>query len=45
MIRDTSSLMVGQYFKRRRELTEVVVVAASGVGIAVMPVAVRELAA
>merc|ERR550519_1024774 len=32
MARDTSTLMVGQYFKRRREMVEVLLVAASGLG-------------
>ena len=43
MIRDTAALMVGQYFKRRREAVEVVVVAASGVGVAVMSALVFEV--
>ncbi|XP_043216970.1 monocarboxylate transporter 2-like [Amphibalanus amphitrite] len=36
MTRDASTLMVGQYFKRRRELVETVVLSGSGVGLAVM---------
>ncbi len=42
MTRDTATLMVGQYFKRRRELVEVVTVAATGVGVAVMSVFIME---
>ena len=37
MIRDTSVIMVGQYFKRRRELVEIVVLSGTGLGIAFMP--------
>ncbi|XP_037079519.1 uncharacterized protein LOC119100537 [Pollicipes pollicipes] len=36
MTRDASTLMVGQYFKRRRELVETVVMSGSGVGLALM---------
>ena len=36
MTRDASTLMVGQYFKRRRELVETVVMSGSGVGLAIM---------
>ena len=35
-VRDTSTLMVGQYFKRRREIMEVMLVSASGLGLCVM---------
>ena len=42
MVRDTSHLMVAQYFKRRREVVEVVVVAASGLGITTMSHLLRE---
>jgi len=34
--REAASLMVGQYFKRRREAVEVLLVAASGLGVSVM---------
>ncbi|XP_076623740.1 uncharacterized protein LOC143343082 [Colletes latitarsis] len=34
--RDCSTLMVAQYFKRRRELVEIFIVSGSGLGIAVM---------
>ena len=43
MVRDTSTLMVGQYFKRKRETVEVIVVAASGVGIAAMSAFIMEV--
>jgi len=36
LTRDASSLMVGQYFKRKRELVEIVVVSGSGIGILLM---------
>ena len=36
MTRDTATLMVGQYFKRKREIMEIVMVSASGVGLWVM---------
>ncbi len=42
MTRDTATLMVGQYFKRRRELVEMVTVASTGAGVAVMSVFVME---
>jgi hypothetical protein len=45
MVRDTATLMVGQYFKRRRELVEVVLVSASGLGCALMSYYVREVTA
>ena len=35
-VRDTSILMVGQYFKRRREVMEVMLVSASGLGLCIM---------
>jgi hypothetical protein len=38
MTRDTATLMVGQYFKRRREVVEVVGVSATGAGVAFMSV-------
>jgi len=34
MVRDSGSLMVGQYFKKRREVVEVVMCASSGLGVA-----------
>jgi len=36
MILDTSTLMVGQYFKRRRELVEIFLVSGRGIGISIM---------
>ena len=36
LTRDTSTLMVAQYFKRKREFVEILVVAASGIGITLM---------
>ncbi|KAG7155263.1 Monocarboxylate transporter 12-like 10 [Homarus americanus] len=41
MTRDSSTLMVGQYFKRRREFVEIIVVSGSGLGITVMSVFIR----
>lgn len=38
LTRDTATLMVGQYFKRRREAVEVALVGSSGVGLALMTV-------
>jgi len=35
-VRDTSTLMVAQYFKRKRESVEIVLVSASGLGISIM---------
>jgi len=35
-VRDTSTLMVAHYFKRKREAVEIVVVSASGFGISIM---------
>ena len=34
MTRDTSTLMVAQYFKRKREFVEIFILSASGVGLA-----------
>ena len=36
LTRDTSTLMVAQYFKRKREIVEMFLVAASGLGISIM---------
>lgn len=41
MTRDPATLMIGQYFKRKRELVEVILVSGSGVGIATMSAFVR----
>ena len=42
MTRDPATLMLGQYFKRKRELVEVVLVSGSGIGLAVMSVFIYE---
>ena len=36
LTRDAATLMVGQYFKRRRELVEIFLVASYGLGISLM---------
>ena len=36
MTRDAATLMVGQYFKRRRELVEIFLVSSSGLGVSLM---------
>jgi hypothetical protein len=41
LARDTSTLMVGQYFKRRREMVEIFMVAGSGFGISIMSLIMR----
>jgi hypothetical protein len=41
LARDTSTLMVGQYFKRRRELMEILLVSGSGFGISVMSLVLK----
>ncbi|KAF6211662.1 hypothetical protein GE061_012175 [Apolygus lucorum] len=41
MTRDCSTLMVAQYFKRRRELVEIFIVSGSGLGIAVMSIFIK----
>ena len=43
MTRDTATLMVGQYFKRRRELVEIFLVSGSGLGVSVMSSILRWL--
>ncbi len=43
MTRDTATLMVGQYFKRRREAVEIIHVAASGVGVIAMSYFTKEV--
>ncbi|XP_054163328.1 uncharacterized protein LOC128961148 [Oppia nitens] len=37
MIRETAVIMIGQYFKKKREFVELFVIASSGLGIAFMP--------
>lgn len=39
--RDCSTLMVAQYFKRKREFVEIFIVSGSGLGIAIMSVVIR----
>ncbi|XP_065584791.1 monocarboxylate transporter 2-like isoform X2 [Artemia franciscana] len=41
LTRDTATLMVGQYFKRRREMVEIILMSGSGVGIAAMSAIVQ----
>ena len=43
MVRDTATLMLGQYFKRRREQVEILLVSASGFGLAAMSYSLREI--
>lgn len=38
LTRDTATLMVGQYFKRRREAVEIALVGSSGIGLTLMTV-------
>jgi hypothetical protein len=42
LVRETSSLMLGHYFKRRREFVEMIVQAGAGVGIALFSVLYKE---
>ncbi|XP_077488487.1 monocarboxylate transporter 10-like isoform X1 [Amblyomma americanum] len=42
MTRDTSMFMVGQYFKKRRELVELLLAAGTGLGVAVVPIFIVE---
>lgn len=41
MTRDPATLMIGQYFKRKREMVEIALVSGSGIGIAVMSVFIQ----
>ncbi|KAL0275557.1 UNVERIFIED_CONTAM: hypothetical protein PYX00_003374 [Menopon gallinae] len=41
LTRDCSTLMVAQYFKRRRELVEIFIVSGSGLGISVMSASIQ----
>ena len=41
LTRDTSTLMVGQYFKKKRELVEILLMSGSGLGISVMTLILR----
>ncbi|OQR68301.1 hypothetical protein BIW11_12997, partial [Tropilaelaps mercedesae] len=42
MTRDCSVFMVGQYFKKRRELVELILATGTGTGISVMPIFIVE---
>ncbi|XP_075751680.1 monocarboxylate transporter 10 isoform X2 [Rhipicephalus microplus] len=42
MTRDTSMFMVGQYFKKRRELVELLLAAGTGIGVAIVPIFIVE---
>lgn len=42
-IRDCSTIMVGQYYKRQREIVEIFVVAGSGFGLLVMSFLLEKL--
>ena len=42
MARDPAALMVGQYFKRKRELVEIILVSGSGLGISIMSLFIKE---
>ena len=42
MSRDPAALMVGQYFKRKRELVEIILVSGSGFGITIMSIFIKE---
>lgn len=42
MVRETSIIMVGNYFKKRRLFVEMVAMSGEGVGIALFSVLVRE---
>lgn len=39
--RDCSTLMVAQYFKRKREFVEIFIVSGSGLGIVIMSIVIR----
>ena len=41
-MRDSSSVMIGHYFKRRRQFVEMIVMAGEGVGIALFSVIIKE---
>lgn len=41
MTRDPATLMVGQYFKRKRELVEIFLVSGSGLGITTMSLFIK----
>ena len=41
-MRDSASVMIGHYFKRRRQFVEMIVMAGEGVGIALFSVIIKE---
>jgi len=41
-VRDSASVMIGHYFKRRRQFVEMIVMAGEGVGIALFSVIIKE---
>lgn len=42
LVRESSGLMVGQYFKRRRDFVEIVVQIGSGIGVSLFAVFFKE---
>ncbi|XP_076307706.1 monocarboxylate transporter 10-like isoform X2 [Tachypleus tridentatus] len=42
MTRDAATLMIGQYFKRKRELVEIAIFCGTGLGMTIMPVLLSE---
>ncbi|XP_013778846.1 monocarboxylate transporter 12-like [Limulus polyphemus] len=42
MIRDAATLIIGQYFKRKRELVEIAIFCGAGLGMTIMPVFLSE---
>lgn len=42
LVRESSALMVGQYFKRRRDFVEIVVQIGSGIGVILFAVFFKE---
>lgn len=42
LVRDSASVMIGHYFKRRRQFVEMIVMAGEGVGIALFSVIIKE---
>lgn len=42
MVRESAAVMVGYYFKRRRQFVEMIVMAGEGVGIALFSVILKE---
>lgn len=42
LVRESSALMVGQYFKRRRDFVEIIVQIGSGIGVSLFAVFFKE---